>query len=67
MLGKVRRGKSEKDKEKEEVSTGSHFLFLLPGFHFVRSLVARCVMTVADCSTCELPQRIEGVTQIPQQ
>ena len=59
-------GKGEKDEEKEEVPLVRTLCSSCPVF--LRTLSGRTVvMTVADCSTCELLQRIEEVTQIPQQ
>ena len=56
----------EKDEEKEDVPLVRTLCSSCPVF--LRTLSGRTVvMTVADCSTSELLQRIEEVTQIPQQ
>ena len=60
-VGKEGEREKERGKEKGEVPSQ----FALP---VLRTLSGRTVvMTVADCSTCELLQRIEDATQIPQQ
>ena len=65
-VGKGKEGDKEKDEEKEEVSLVRTLCSSCPVF--LRTLSGRTVvMTVADCSTSELLQRIEEVTQIPQQ
>ena len=65
-VGKEEEGEKEKDEEKEEVPLVRTLCSSCPVF--LRTLSGRTVvMTVADCSTSELLQRIEEVTQIPQQ
>ena len=65
-VGKEEEGEKEKDEEKEEVPLVRTLCSSCPVF--LRTLSGRSVvMTVADCSTSELLQRIEEVTQIPQQ
>ena len=64
-VGKGKEGDKEKDEEKEEVSLVRTLCSSCPVF--LRTLSGRTVvMTVADCSTSGLLQRIEEVTQIPQ-
>ena len=66
-VGKEEREKEKvKDEEKEEVPLVHTLCSSCPVF--LRTLSGRTiVMTVGDCSTSELLQRIEEVTQIPQQ